>query len=127
MSSDLASHGITEAKTFTLKFPDICPTFFKHFIRGYVDGDGSFSVYDKYPGNTTFTVTGTRSVIKTIQNILVKTLNVNNTKWDKRRVNTEIFTLRYTGNNQVRLIHEWLYSDATVFLARKKNLLLPTV
>jgi hypothetical protein len=36
----LSDIGLTPAKTFTIKFPQIDKDFTRHFIRGYFDGDG---------------------------------------------------------------------------------------
>lgn len=42
--SDLAQLGMTQAKSKTLKLPDIPERYFSHFLRGYFDGDGNVTV-----------------------------------------------------------------------------------
>lgn len=41
MFTDLTRLGMTQAKSKTLKLPHIPRTHFRHFIRGYFDGDGN--------------------------------------------------------------------------------------
>ena len=45
MSRHLAKQGCMQAKTFKIKFPYfIDESLYRHFIRGYFDGDGSLSI-----------------------------------------------------------------------------------
>lgn len=41
--NDLFLHGIWPNKTYDLKLPDLDKTLFKHWVRGFFDGDGSVS------------------------------------------------------------------------------------
>ena len=50
MVTDLAKYGIVQNKTSTLEFPEINANYIWDYIRGYFDGDGSFSVYCKQSG-----------------------------------------------------------------------------
>lgn len=41
MCNTVEKWGLTQAKTFTINFPDFLPEeLIPHFIRGYFDGDG---------------------------------------------------------------------------------------
>ena len=40
----LAEYGLGQAKTYTLQLPSLEKSLMRHFIRGYFDGDGCFSV-----------------------------------------------------------------------------------
>lgn len=40
MVNHLKKHGFTNAKTYDLKFPNIQKNLYRHFIRGFFDGDG---------------------------------------------------------------------------------------
>ena len=54
--ADLNKLGITKRKGLTIRLPEIPEQFFKHFIRGYFDGDGSVNLgkYWRKDRNTWF-------------------------------------------------------------------------
>jgi len=121
LTADLSSWGIIPKKSLTLCFPEkLNKSLLKDFIRGCVDGDGSFSFYQSRPAHTTFTLTGSKNLVESVQSVLINMCGLKETKLDQRRSCTPVFTLRYTGNEQVSRIHDYLYRDATVFLERKK-------
>lgn len=116
MSSILYNKGLIDAKSLILTFPDtsIVPEELQsHFIRGYFDGDGCINIY-KTTGN--FTITGTKEFLITLQDILIKELKLNKTKFT---ITKNINNLVYGGNRQIVKIREWLYKDATIYLERK--------
>jgi intein-encoded DNA endonuclease-like protein len=45
--NSIKSQGFHSRKTFTIKFPSLNKKLIHHFIRGYFDGDGSFSFNTK--------------------------------------------------------------------------------
>ncbi|KKM68067.1 hypothetical protein LCGC14_1464570, partial [marine sediment metagenome] len=47
MVEDLARHGIMKNKTKILKRPNIDEKYYRHWIRGLFDGDGSISMTKK--------------------------------------------------------------------------------
>ena len=117
--SDLKNFGIIPNKTFTIKFPKINKKFISHFIRGYMDGDGGFYVYDKYPNQPVFSITSNRIILEKIQTHLINNCNLNKTKLSKKP-NHQIARLQYSGR-QVLKIFNYLYKDATIYLERKKE------
>lgn len=120
--SDLEALGVHERKTFTLEFPELEDWLVRHFIRGYADGDGCWSV-DRY--GISFSVIGTVCFIKEMQQILMKHCLLQQTKMDARKSKTRLIgVLRYGGNRQCIRIANYLYNDAAVFLPRKRNIVL---
>ena len=69
----LNSHGCTPKKSLTLKFPNIdifkSKDLIRHFIRGYVDGDGSIS-HNK--NRLYLSILGTENFLKGIQKYFTK-------------------------------------------------------
>ncbi|MEN3051330.1 MAG: hypothetical protein ABC596_05910 [Candidatus Methanosuratincola petrocarbonis] len=120
--SDLAQYGVTEKKTFTLRWPKIPLSLQHHFIRGYTDGDGGFYIRPtKFPTPAfTFEVTGNKTFITALQTYLMEKCNLSRTKLFYRHKSIPIVTMRYSGRLQVIRIFELLYSDATIYLPRKK-------
>ena len=121
LATGLAQYGIVGNKTFTLRWPDLPAELLRHFLRGYTDGDGGF-----YTGKTTypyknviFSVTSNEHFLEGMQQFLMTSLGLPKTKHTQRHKDSPIFTLRYTGRNQVEHIVIWLYEGATVYLPRK--------
>lgn len=121
ISMDLASLGCTQNKTFSLVYPSIENQYNSHFIRGYFDGDGCFS-FSNYDQQWVFSITGTKNLLLDIQKILMIECSLNKTKLTKRKKNTEIYTLIYKGNKQLKRIVKYLYQDSFIYLNRKFEL-----
>jgi hypothetical protein len=134
----LSKHEVMPNKTFKLTFPEtIQNDLVKHFIRGYLDGDGSFCCYKaKYKVhqkcglreyiNTKYCIDicGTIDLLEGIRTVIKKELNIDCVKnlqqRHKERDNNNR-TLKISGKNNVLNILDWLYKDATVYLDRKYN------
>ena len=118
ISSDLSAFGCIRAKSHKTYFPKIPSSLYNHFIRGVFDGDGCIFTN----GNAhIFNIVGNRSLIKTIQIVLMDKCILNKTKLQttKKRAKN-IVTVQYGGAKQVCRIRDYLYKDATIFLMRKK-------
>lgn len=114
----LEKHGIVERKTFCTYLPETIPaSLIRHFIRGYFDGDGSIK-YNKKRNTKVFSIAGTKLLLNQIQETLIDTLGLPR---NKLRFSNNSFTLSYGGNNQVAKIFEYLYTDCTVCLERKRD------
>lgn len=130
---DLIKLGCPPSKTFKIVFPssEILPdNLVKHFLRGYLDGDGSISEqvreskskYRKTYLHFQITFTGTSSFINSTKEYLNKNVvkfsgNIHS-RWDNGRDN---YTLFVDGNNIIEKILDWIYEDATIYLERKYN------
>jgi len=93
MSEQLALLGCVQAKTFKIKFPEwLDENLWRHFIRGYFDGDGCVS-------GATFSLCGTEEFLLRIQEIFIKELGLTKTKLVKRHKERKnnITSLRYIG------------------------------
>lgn len=112
---DIISHGCYRKKSLTLEFPTSIPNaLIHHFMRGYFDGDGSINT----SRSGIFRVMGTESFL----NEYVARLGVKPTKLlvDKRRPEGAL-TFQKSGRQELSKIYDFLYKDATLFLARKKS------
>jgi DNA-binding XRE family transcriptional regulator len=111
----LAAHGVVPRKTFILRWPNLLPDILlRHYLRGYVDGDGNFYSSDGY---ASFSLAGTQAFCLEARRYLASTLNLPAVRL---RRNSKTWSLTYGGTRQVRRIQQFLYNDATVFLARKR-------
>jgi intein-encoded DNA endonuclease-like protein len=128
ISQDLFKWGCVNKKTFVLKFPDISEDLQFHFIRGYFDGDGSLTInYRKFNGSSKETMVAYFSIVSTKEMLdkigaFVSDLGVHFeiNKRHKKRDNNN-FTLRISGNKQIKKVCDFLYRDANVWLDRKHD------
>jgi hypothetical protein len=123
--SDLQRFNITERKTHTLTFPDWMRDhpLRHHFIRGYIDGDGSFYHAvgkGKKVKQVFFSVRGTAAFLTSLRSILEADLNLEE-RTKEIRFNNGIGVLEYGGNRLCKSLAEYLYRDATIYLDRKKE------
>jgi hypothetical protein len=121
---DLNSKGCTPNKSLTLKFPD--KSIFKsedlirHFIRGYVDGDGYLITFKS---RNTFKqqigMVGTESFLNEVDNYIkpvkakIRSKNTENHPNKAYRLDWSCIS--------ARKVARYLYENATIYLDRKYN------
>lgn len=117
---DLARYGIVPNKTFCLKPPyDLDEKYYKDYIRGYFDGDGSISINSgKYLRFSI--VSGTKEILEFIINVFydngiekVKIME------DNRHLHTNYY-FSYANEDSIK-IYDFLYYDNCLCLNRKKE------
>ena len=122
LSEDLIKQGCVIKKSNVLLFPNknqVPQHLIHHFIRGYIDGDGSISYYRK-PNNKInigLGVVGTKELINGIKSFL----NLSHLKSHQRHPekDTNNYSFNVGGNIQVLKILDNLYKNATIYLDRK--------
>lgn len=122
--NDLIKLGCTPKKSLTLSFPtteQLPKEFIRHFIRGYVDGDGSFGLYKtKNTYNCIFSLLGTKSFLED----LLKVSNIPFIKfYQDSRHSIITKSISYSGNFCYQIL-EYLYNDSSIFLDRKYEIFL---
>lgn len=118
----LIKNGIPSgAKTLIIKRPNVNSILYRHWIRGYFDGDGSLGRNTKRP-NFIFGVTGTLSICTFIRDYFNKTCNLHlNHIYHRKKHPPEIFKFQVRGNNQIYKILMEMYRTSTIFLVRKRQ------
>lgn len=125
-SEQLSKLGCVQAKTLILQFPDIPKHLYQHFIRGYFDGDGCFSVIKrnnrKNPESKVyqFNIVGMEPVLTVIQDTIVQNVGVKKLPL-KMRSGKKAVTIHYSGHNVCKKILDYLYKDASIYLKRKHD------
>ncbi len=121
LCADLERYGVTQRKSATLRFPELRDGLVRHYIRGYVDGDGGVYVrIDKTGPRYSFSVTSNRQFLDQIQGFLMQACELRRTKIDGSSMSNPLYgKLVYGGRQQVTRIACYLYRDATVYLDRK--------
>lgn len=122
LTMDLIKLGCMPNKSLKLEFPNINQVpkhLLKHFIRGYVDGDGCIGTYN---GVVHLSFVGTTNFLNELVGVLNS--NVENMgsirlhKPDKRFKNDITTSYSKTGIKAVEVL-DYLYKDATIYLDRK--------
>lgn len=116
---DLISHGCVPKKTLILDFPTIISqNLIRHFIRGYFDGDGCLSVKSYYHKQRkkdylsySWFILGTRDLLSGMINYLPIKLDIVSVG--------KICRIRTQSLNNIKIILDYLYKDATIYLQRK--------
>ena len=114
ISDKLKEMGMTHNKTYALAYPDwLLSGQQRHFIRGYIDGDG-------YTSKNEISFVGTTSFCAGISDVFLKTLavHVSLRPCGGKGIHAEG---RVSGRLQCRKLYEWLYTSAELFLDRKQK------
>lgn len=118
MSQILNDYGMTPRKSLTLEFPTwLNMSLYPHFLRGYIDGDGS--IYYRADTNVCrVSMVGTKMFLDIVQNILLQ-LGIKSSLRHKNGQSDATYTLHTTSNfGSVKLLN-WIYDDANLKLVRK--------
>jgi len=112
--SDLFNYNITPRKSLNLTPPIITrKELIKHFIRGYIDGDGS--IY-KYKNTIGYNILGTYKVLSYINEYIPNSNSV------RKRKDCNIFVTSITGEKAIENL-SYIKSGASIFLERKWNII----
>lgn len=125
LCNKLSEYGLSQAKTYTLQIPQLDYKLMRHFIRGYYDGDGCFSVTKRKDRTENsliyqFNITGMENPLRKMQEHLINNVGVVDNGL-KHRKSTIAVTIHYSGKNVCKRILDYLYQDATIYLQRKYN------
>ena len=122
MKEDLRKWGIVPRKTNILTWPDINQNFYSDFIRGYFDGDGSWSI--RVRGNCKDCifqiVSGAETFLKHIETVLRLECGFEERSLCKM-TNTNCYELKYSGNGKAMKLYDFLYRPNSFYLERKFN------
>lgn len=118
MFDTLTKQGVLEKKSLILTFPtnsQVPEHLTNHFIRGYFDGDGSFSKsHDGY----CVKICGTKEFLE----VLGEKIGFLGRRLSKRRKDKKNnYCLEIGGRHQVATIGNLMYKDAAVWMGRKRN------
>lgn len=120
--NDLKRFNVVQNKTNTYTFPQWLKNhpLVNHFMRGYMDGDGSLYFIEAESGNDSlnFSIIGNQSFIQDYLDELVIGSNIHKANIKKCK-NANKYTITYGGNGVTKKICEFLYKDATIYLPRK--------
>ena len=128
MASDLRSLGLYPGKSTTMStLPNIPNELYRHFVRGYFDGDGSICVSNRTSYHTVggerkkytyktyiLDIIGTKPFMEEIAKLLPG--NYLSIKESKSK---DMYYLHCSSKHDMKKIFEYLYDGATYYLERK--------
>lgn len=124
--SDLKKYGFSKNKTKYIKFPNINKKYLSNYMLGLIDSDGCFCLKSHYKNKDkkllSFNFIGPTEFAKNFQNILVNNCGVSKTKLGTHKNTNFVRTVNYGGYKNIYKIVKFLYSNANIFMKRKKNI-----
>ena len=116
ISEKLSEHGCIKAKTYSLTYPPFLEKhLYRHFIRGYFDGDG-------YVGKRSASITSSKAFCQALKIILNIELGINTYHRKPHPHNSDLIeSLEISGERKCRIFLNWIYKDSSIYLQRKYN------
>jgi hypothetical protein len=125
LCKQLIEKGCFQNKTGKIIYPRFLnESLHKHFIRGYVDGNGciTFHKVKANPNRLAFAlkIDSTREMLFEFNKLLpVKNKKEIPKLYKRRDNNVNDYSLEYGGNKQVLQLLDYLYGNSTIYLQRK--------
>lgn len=118
----LSNIGVTNVKTKSIIEVKVPDKYFFDFLRGHLDGDGTFYSYWDPRWHSSFMfytvfLSASKKHIEWLQNKIFKLLNINGAVSKKR--NDSTYTLRYAKKESLKLLPKIYYSNNIICLSRK--------
>lgn len=117
--SDLIELGVVENKTRVIKMPNISKEYINDYLRGLIDGDGSFYIA-KRSGTDNYRysidITGASLVLFEQIKEVLHTNDIKSHIYVKRKDN---WKLTIHSRSDILKLIDYLYKDSTIYLDRK--------
>jgi S-adenosylmethionine decarboxylase len=121
---NLYKHGIVPHKSRIVRPPvTLLPEYERHYIRGYLDGDGSVGLNKNYTTVSALSAeisSGSIFLLEFVRKSVKDHLDVN----VNITPNGPIHRVRFSSKKAQKFLR-WLYKDATIFLERKYEIAKP--
>lgn len=114
----LIKHGVVERKTLKISGPHLDhQSLFRHFIRGYFDGDGSISINDR-TSRVLVSFVGNPQFLKWLKLYISENADINSSLLEIKN-SSKVLRLCISGNAQIERFLDWMYKDSSIHLYRK--------
>lgn len=113
---DLIRQGCKPRKTFTIDRPNIDEKFYKHFIRGYYDGDGNFFYSEKTKMSVVTIVCASEKFREFLIEVISKIPNIGKIHEDKQK-----YTIKIVNIVGIVSFLDYVYKESNIHLNRKKE------
>lgn len=120
LSNSLKQKGCHGAKSFDIKFPTwLDAKLWRHFIRGYFDGDGCIHIHQDQLG---IMIVSTNEMLQSIAEVIIINQLANPHISHPKKYKGNTSRMDFGGSRQVKRFCDWMYKDATIYLDRKYDL-----
>lgn len=116
LCSHLINHGCTPNKTNTIEVPNLKNNLYRHFIRGFFDGDGCLQLQDKIYHCRFDLTSASLKFLEQLRPIITKYAKTNGYLGKETKYN--VWHLNYSGHQVIQIL-DWLYNDSHFYLNRK--------
>lgn len=116
-SSSLQKLGCVPNKARVIRFPNIPKSLYKHFIRGFFDGDGCLILNYTIGHCVVDFACASYNFLLDLQSIILSQVGITSAVIKKEK-KYDVWHLRYCGKKILTLL-DWLYDDAHFYLKRK--------
>jgi intein-encoded DNA endonuclease-like protein len=113
---DLIRQGCEPRKTFTIDRPNIDEKFYKHFIRGFYDGDGNFFYSEKTKMSVVTIVCASEKFREFLIEVISKIPNIGKIHEDKQK-----YTIKIVNIVGIVSFLDYVYKESNIHLNRKKE------
>lgn len=114
---DLFRLGCVQNKTYRIDSPNIKEELYRHFIRGYFDGDGCISIKKNYSGKIFKFSSSSIKILEWISDVFKK----QDIFFSDLRKIKNYYELYTSKKENIYKIYDFFYTNSTIYLNRKKE------
>lgn len=118
LCKQLISHGCVPNKTRVIQLPKLREDLYRHFIRGFFDGDGCLHLDDKIYHCYFDLTSASYQFLEQVRPII--TANALTNGGIGKEKNYDVWHLHYGGHQVIKIL-DWLYEDSNFYLKRKHD------
>ena len=116
--NNLIKQGCFINKTKIIRLPKLKEDLYRHFIRGFFDGDGCLQLQDKLYHCRFDLTSASKLFLEDVRPLI--TANAKTNGYLGKEAKYEVWHLNYTGYQVIKIL-DWLYNDSHYYLNRKYN------
>lgn len=119
MYQSLVKLGFTNDKSYDFNIPNLNRDLLRHYMRGYFDGDGCFTLTNK-TFHINFITASERLNNDIVEVLRKEDIYVTESSYVNEFGTTMFRPSIYRNNNKLKFL-DWIYRDCTIYLDRKYN------
>lgn len=112
----LISQGCVINKTRSIRLPNLKEELYRHFIRGFFDGDGCLQLQDKIYRCRFDLTSASKDFLEQLRPLITREALSNGHLG--KEIKYDVWHLNYTGHQIIQIL-DWLYKDSHFYLKRK--------
>ena len=118
LCSHLINQGCVPNKTKVIQVPKLKEDLYRHFIRGFFDGDGCLQLQDKIYHCRFDLTSASLQFLKQLRPIITAKAKTNGSL--QKETKYDVWHLNYSGHQVVQIM-DWLYKCSHFYLKRKHD------